>query len=649
MSAAPGLVAPVVLAVLLLASLAGVALLWLGLRGRRVDDHPLCRRCRFDLTGLPPDSRRCPECGADLAAPRSRVVGHRRRRTGWVAAGTALLVLGIGGSGTVAWRVAQSVEWVRYEPFGWVAADARSTLPATRDPAITELARRLSAGELSDARAGDLADLALAEQGDRSKPWAAGWHGVVDTLLAGGHLSGDRLDRYLAQGVVVALGAKPTVRRGRPISVRLHLDATRLSPSAHVQGMTSGGLRLGDAVIDDDFADSPPEPGRGLAPTYTRGTSATLAKRRTADLPEGRLDLAVDLIVHVDPLGNAKWGVSPPPVGVGAGPGEAVVPVRASVPVALAGGDAVVDAFESDPAARGAVRAAFPAARVWTGDDGRTRVAVRVDRLLVAVSAEVFLRPAAGDERAVVTSVAAADGGGAVGSEGERRVGPLRVGAGGPSRWHAAGGAGSWRGGLRAETVDVVLRPSQAAADGAEAMGTYWGEPVVIGGVTVDAPHVPPLNADESLRSAVEAAVSVRDVRVGESSIRSLTFGLRFEDAPVRLAYRVAVRPSGDAGAASAESAEEVGSGAISVRGGRGTIETRGVSLPLPAVTRGGVPPERIDVILRPDPEWEFRGDDPTPPWAGEVVIRDVPLPPPGGAALPGPFRPGGGGATGSP
>ena len=38
--------------------LLGLALTALGLRGRRVDDHRLCRRCRFDLNGRLADAER---------------------------------------------------------------------------------------------------------------------------------------------------------------------------------------------------------------------------------------------------------------------------------------------------------------------------------------------------------------------------------------------------------------------------------------------------------------------------------------------------------------------------------------------------------------------------------------------------------------
>ena len=49
----------------LLAASAGV--LAFALCGRRADDHPYCRRCRFDLFGKPADATVCSECGADLA------------------------------------------------------------------------------------------------------------------------------------------------------------------------------------------------------------------------------------------------------------------------------------------------------------------------------------------------------------------------------------------------------------------------------------------------------------------------------------------------------------------------------------------------------------------------------------------------------
>lgn len=42
----------------------GLALFWRGWRGRRVDNHPWCRKCCFDLKGVWPGAAKCPECGS---------------------------------------------------------------------------------------------------------------------------------------------------------------------------------------------------------------------------------------------------------------------------------------------------------------------------------------------------------------------------------------------------------------------------------------------------------------------------------------------------------------------------------------------------------------------------------------------------------
>src|SRR5688500_20138720 len=75
--------------------LAGMLFVRLGLRGKRVDDHPLCRRCGFDLFGLPEGATECSECGADLSVRWKAVrIGNRHRRGGLDAGGARLLKTG---------------------------------------------------------------------------------------------------------------------------------------------------------------------------------------------------------------------------------------------------------------------------------------------------------------------------------------------------------------------------------------------------------------------------------------------------------------------------------------------------------------------------------------------------------------------------
>src|SRR5688500_6972626 len=78
---------------LALAAGVGFVLAWAGWRGRRVNNHPLCRRCGFDLTGRPPDSARCAECGADLSDRCAIRVGQRECRRRPLAAGVVLILL----------------------------------------------------------------------------------------------------------------------------------------------------------------------------------------------------------------------------------------------------------------------------------------------------------------------------------------------------------------------------------------------------------------------------------------------------------------------------------------------------------------------------------------------------------------------------
>src|SRR5688500_6231710 len=73
--------------------LLALALLWASRRGRRVDDHPSCRRCGFDLFGLPSGSTNCSECGADVTRRGAVRTDHRARGRQLLAGGAVLMLL----------------------------------------------------------------------------------------------------------------------------------------------------------------------------------------------------------------------------------------------------------------------------------------------------------------------------------------------------------------------------------------------------------------------------------------------------------------------------------------------------------------------------------------------------------------------------
>src|SRR5687767_8607470 len=120
-------------------------------------DHPLCRRCGYDLSGLPLGTAACPECGADLREPHALTTAARLRRRACakVAIGCGLLVAAF-----ACVHVARGVDWQRVKPVWMLVREGRDA--DTHRAALAELIRRLDEGRLSGAEAGRVADEALA-------------------------------------------------------------------------------------------------------------------------------------------------------------------------------------------------------------------------------------------------------------------------------------------------------------------------------------------------------------------------------------------------------------------------------------------------------------------------------------------------------
>src|SRR5687768_12730172 len=119
----------------------GAILLVVGLVGRRVGDHPHCRRCGFDLFGSP-GAAVCGECGGDLKGRRAVRVGQRRKRGGTLAAGLLLLAPAALLASVIAWGTMRDVKWVEYAPAWWLVRDIRSDDAERYGPALDELLAR---------------------------------------------------------------------------------------------------------------------------------------------------------------------------------------------------------------------------------------------------------------------------------------------------------------------------------------------------------------------------------------------------------------------------------------------------------------------------------------------------------------------------
>ncbi|TVQ33362.1 MAG: hypothetical protein EA376_02375 [Phycisphaeraceae bacterium] len=142
------------ISIALAAAAIGAVLLALGLRGRRVNDHPHCRRCRFDLSGLDigAASAKCPECGGELAGRRTIRIGARRRRPRLIVSGAAVLLLLVAAGAGVVWVSKSNINWTPHKPAWLLEHEAFRDDGLDARIAAIELLRRADEDALSESR-----------------------------------------------------------------------------------------------------------------------------------------------------------------------------------------------------------------------------------------------------------------------------------------------------------------------------------------------------------------------------------------------------------------------------------------------------------------------------------------------------------------
>jgi len=188
-------------------ALLGAALVALGVRGRRVDDHPICRGCGFDCQGVyPRRSVWCPECGCCLTPANTGVRrGRRERRSLVMLSGAGLLAMA-----AVLLLPPDLLSSTTFAPSRAVAFSSRTPLhtliatagrPAERvvRPALTELQRRWFHRGVFTGPRDQLVivlDYALKWQARRSRPWLSEWDPFMQAALDAGLIEGERLERF---------------------------------------------------------------------------------------------------------------------------------------------------------------------------------------------------------------------------------------------------------------------------------------------------------------------------------------------------------------------------------------------------------------------------------------------------------------------
>jgi hypothetical protein len=446
----------------LLMLLGGAVLLAIGLRGRRVGDHPVCGRCGFDLFGNP-GAARCPECGSDLGLAGAVRTGHRRRRRGPLWAGGILLLLGVTWAGLAAVVAARGVNLNEYKPVGWLLRDLESANPGTRDSATLELRSRFADGRLSDAQIARMTTRALDLQGDRSKPWSPGWGDLIESARAAGKLPDAAWARYARQAPVMGIEVRPRVRRGDPLPYWVVNAPARVGVNSRLvvrqdsrqRRVTVSGLELpGDRTGSYGTSTGLLSAG-GTSKSGGRVDPAPLLDRLT----DGPQTLRVVATMQVFDSWPAEDNARPP---------LATAELDVTVPWTLDPPDAPAVRVIRDDSLRPAVERALAVehARFTPGNYPYLDLSVNVRGVPVGISYQVAVREAA-DGR-------------------EFSAGGLACPKGTTS--HTWGMNVQLNGAAAPDVVDVIFRPDVKAAAGTTDTFEVWDGEVVVKGVKVERP-----------------------------------------------------------------------------------------------------------------------------------------------------------------
>ncbi len=319
-----------VLLVLLGSLAAGLLLIAIGWRGRRLNDHPICRWCGFDVSGTWPASPTCPECGAGLKRERAIRIGQRRRRRVPLALGAVLVVFPVLLLVGVFLSIVSGSSIDRFKPVGLLLFESRFAGPERSAALAAELVSRQSNGTLSAAQRARVVGAALRRQGDPACPWDTAWGELIDDARVDGTLSDADTNRFLNQAAVVDVVARARLRAGDPLPLMVDLAEARVGPGSqllaavHLGAASIDGKAVGRERPTSPFPFQPPTnvgPGligwfqllganSGWGPGGQSYGSARVLLDVPADLGPGRhrLDLEIDIRTQVwNPRGGWQW------------------------------------------------------------------------------------------------------------------------------------------------------------------------------------------------------------------------------------------------------------------------------------------------------------------------------------------------------
>src|SRR5205085_2879188 len=179
--------------------LIGACVFWIGWRGVRINTHPICSRCGFDLVALPLTSVVCSECGAELARARSVIHGQREKRRRPLAVGFSLGALGATVLAGISWTRISGFDLTKHKATWWLTSDIRDGTGRASMDAREEVYRRLLAGKMSLAEAREILEASLRLQADREHPMGDGLGDFVQVARQRRWVTDEQWNRFWRQ------------------------------------------------------------------------------------------------------------------------------------------------------------------------------------------------------------------------------------------------------------------------------------------------------------------------------------------------------------------------------------------------------------------------------------------------------------------
>ncbi len=230
----------------LLAAIAlGVLLVLWGRRGKRLNKNPTCRDCRFDLTGVYPESITCPECGAGLNRPKGVAMGVRRTRWIPIALGVVLVLLPGATLGLTTFVALTGQDLNDYKPVALLIWEGEHATRELVQSSGEQLLERYQNAELTSEQISQVCLAALRTQGNPDRPWHGSWGDILVRAHLDGSLTDEQHDTYLDHSAIVEITTRNAVLVGDAIPIKVRLIEIRAGsdPSQSV-GVSLTAIRL---------------------------------------------------------------------------------------------------------------------------------------------------------------------------------------------------------------------------------------------------------------------------------------------------------------------------------------------------------------------------------------------------------------------